>query len=109
MLLNERAVTFLCGTKTVVEADALLFAEFGSDSFAEALAVSVSVPVAEVLTAIATEALEPLANVPRLQVTEPLQVPWLGVEEINVTPEGRESERVTPVAGEGPLFITIIV
>ncbi len=53
----------------------------------------------------------PLASVPSAQLieVEPLQLPWLGVAETNVTPVGNASVRVTPVACDGPLLVTVTV
>ena len=78
------------------------------------LAVLVKVPVTEgsTLTTVATVATAPFNTVPNAQVTTPpasLQVPWLGVAEIKLTSAGNGSVSVTPVASEGPLFVTVMV
>src|SRR5260370_24559912 len=68
-------------------------------------AVAVTVAVRE------TEAVPPMANVPKLQVTVvvPVQVPWLGVADTNLSPAGSTSVTVTPVEPDGPLLVTVIV
>ena len=38
-----------------------------------------------------------------------LQVPWLGRAERKLTPAGRVSVKIIPVAWEGPLLVTVIV
>src|SRR5256885_2277675 len=52
----------------------------------------------------------PIDNEPRLQVTVavPVHNPWLGVDEIKLTPGGKVSVTMTFVAGEGPLLVTAI-
>ena len=52
-----------------------------------------------------------LASVPSAQerLLVPLQVPWLGLIELYVTPAGSVSVRVTALAGSGPLLRTLIV
>jgi hypothetical protein len=58
-----------------------------------------------------TVALAPLFRFPRGQVTrlpDDEQLPWLGVLERIVTPEGSVSVSVTPVALEGPLLVTVM-
>src|SRR5688572_11402724 len=64
-----------------------------------------------------TVALAPGARLPRLQVTVPppsplaggVQVPWLGVADVNVTPAGRLSVTTTPAAVDGPALVTVTV
>jgi hypothetical protein len=94
---------------TVVVTVAVLFPGMGSVSLAATLAVFVTVPAAVGVTTIVTVDLAAFARLPRLQLTAAVQVPWLGVAETNVTPEGSASVRVTPVTGDGPLFVTIRV
>jgi hypothetical protein len=51
-----------------------------------------------------------LASVPKLQVIVGVpQVPWLEVADTKVKPAGRVSDKVTPVAVVGPLFVTTTV
>jgi hypothetical protein len=89
---------------------AVLFAVFGSDSLPVTRAVLVIVPVAPGVTTIVTVAVAPLAKFPMLQVTIPpdcVQLPWLGVAVPYATLEGNVSVIVTPVAGNGPLLVTV--
>ena len=61
------------------------------------------------VTLMETLALPAFARVPSEQVTVPPdceQVPWDGVAELNVTPAGKVSVRVMPVALEGPALLT---
>ncbi len=92
---------------TVVVALAALFTRTGSAVAADTLAWFV-IELPDVgVTVMVTLAFPPLATEPRLQVTVPLaceQLPWVGVAELNVTPPGRVSVTVTPVAPEGPAF-----
>jgi hypothetical protein len=93
---------------------ATLLPGLGSVSLADTLAELVKVPVVEVPTAttIVIVAWLPLAIVPRLQeiVPMPLQPPpWLTVAETKLTPGGRVSSTVTPVAVEGPLLMMVRV
>src|SRR5919198_2677182 len=94
------------GGMTVVVADAVLLAVFGSVTELDTVAVFVRVPVWVGTTTISTVAVAPLPIVPRLQVTVavPEQVPWLGVVELYVTFAGRVSVRVVFVAASGPRF-----
>jgi hypothetical protein len=98
---------------TVVLAVALLFALFGSPSVAVTLAVLVMVPPdVGAVTVMVTVALEPLAIDPKLHVTVPalwLQVPWVAVADTKITPLGRVSVRVTPLAPLGPALLTLTV
>lgn len=94
---------------TVVLTVAVLFPGTGSVSLAATLAVFVSVPAAVGLTTIVTVALAVFARVPRLQLTVAVQIPWLGVTETKVTFVGTASVKVTPVAGDGPLLVTMSV
>src|SRR6266850_508174 len=103
--VKARSTDAVTGVFTV----AVLFPGAGSVSLATTLVVFVTVPVAAGLTTMVTVALAALARVPRLQLTVVVQVPWLGVAETNVTPAGTASVRVTPVAGDGPLLVTVSV
>ena len=83
---------------------------FGSDSLPLTVAVLVTVPTEVGVTVIVIEALAPEASEPALQVTVPealVQVPWEELAETNVTPAGRLSVTVTPVAGLGPLLVAV--
>lgn len=92
---------------TVTLAVAELFEGKGSVSFAETLAVLVKLPVAMALATIESVAAAPFAKLPKLQLTAVVQVPWLGVAETIVKPTGSASVKVTPVAGDGPPFVTV--
>lgn len=107
--LGERVTVTL--EVTVVVTVAVLSSGLGSNSVAFTLAELVSVPAVVGVTTIVTVALQPSKHSrPRLQTTiaVPLQLA-LGVEETNVTPAGKVSVRVTPVASDGPLLVTVIV
>ena len=98
---------------TWVVADAVLLAAFGSGSLPLTVAVLVMVPaVAGAVTVMVNVELAPEARLPTEQVTVPealVQVPWLEDAETKVTPLGRVSVTVTPVAGDGPLFLAVSV
>ena len=64
------------------------------------------------MTTTVTVADAPTARPPTEQVTVPdawVQVPWVEDAEEKVTPAGRGSVTVTPVAGLGPALATLIV
>jgi hypothetical protein len=102
---------------------AVLSAGFGSLTPLETLTLFVMVlprAVESTFTTTVTVALLPLFRVPRLQVNAPPegreQLPWLAVLETTVTTvvpvggsTGNVSATVTPVAGIGPLLVTVIV
>lgn len=99
-------------SRTVVLSVAVLLSGLGSASVAVTVAVLVIVPGAVGAISISTVALAPFANVPKLHITTPPaseQLPWLGVAEIKITPAGSVSVRVTLVASNGPLFVTVTV
>lgn len=94
---------------TVVWVPAALLALFGSPVEEVTLAVLVIVAAVCGVTLIETLALAAFASVPSEQVTVPddcEQLPCEGVAELNVTPAGRVSVRVMPVALEGPALLT---
>src|SRR5881396_2189084 len=97
----------------VVDADAVLLAVFGSASLPLTEAVLVMVPaVAGAVALMVIVALAPEGRLPTEQVTVPdacVQVPWLELAETEVTPLGRVSVTVTPVAALGPLFFATTV
>ncbi len=91
---------------------ALLFAGFESAVDEVTVAVfDVLVPGAPAWVTIVIVAEAPLASVPSEQTTVdvPLQLPCDGVAEVKVTPAGSASVTTTLLAGEGPLFVTLIV
>ena len=85
-----------------------LFPGLGSVGLPVTPAVLLKAPAELGLTTIVIVVLAPLARFPKGQVTVavPLQVPWLGEADTKVTPPGRRSVTVTPVALAGPLFVT---
>jgi len=89
-----------------------LFAGLGSGSLAVTVAVLAGDPTATGWTWMVTVAEAPLASVPSAQLMGvlALQVPWLvtGAEK-SCTAAGSASFSVTPVAGEGPLLVTVTV
>src|SRR3989442_1610311 len=89
--------------------DAGVFAGVESGSLPLTVAVLVMVPaVAGAVALMVIVALAPEARLPTEQVTVPealVQVPWLEDAETKLTPLGRVSLTVTPVAGDGPLFL----
>jgi translation elongation factor EF-1beta len=89
-----------------------LLARFGSGVVEETVAVLTTVPVAfGLVTMSLTVAVPPAAIVPtgQLTVLVPEQDPCEGVADTNVVPAGRMSLTVTPAAGLGPAFVTVIV
>src|SRR5205809_5364319 len=94
----------------VVVADAVLFAGFGSASLPLTVAVLVMVPaVAGAVALVVNVALAPAARLPTEQVTVPAEFVHPVLAETKVTPAGRVSVTVTPVAGLGPLFLATTV
>src|SRR5437773_2289295 len=92
----------------VTVADALLFAMLGSVTAEETVAVLVMLPAVFAVTTMVAVAPALLARLPRLQVTVPVareQVPWDDAADTKVTPAGRGSVRMTPVAAAGPPFM----
>jgi len=95
---------------TVTVALEVLLAVLGSNSFADALAVLVSAPEPVGVTVIAAVAEALTAIVANVQVTVVLTMPVQAeLAEANVAPTGSVSVIFTPVAGLGPLFVTVSV
>ncbi len=95
---------------TVVLWLAVLLAGTGSGVVDDAVAVSVISPSIVVVTMMATVTAAPLAIVPTGHDTTPAaceQLPWLGTAETNVTEPGSVSVTTTPVASDGPRFVTV--
>jgi hypothetical protein len=90
---------------------ALLFAGFGSCSLPVTLALLVSAPACVGCTTMWIVALAPAARLPRPHASGfgAPHAPWLGRAEMNRMFAGNWSVTVTPVAGEGPLFVTVSV
>jgi hypothetical protein len=89
----------------------VLSAGTGSFTLLLTVAVSVIVPGAVAVTVTVTVELDPLLMFPKLQLmpAPPPQLPWLAVAETNVVPAGTESVSTTPVAADGPTFVTVMV
>src|SRR6266481_6748292 len=95
---------------TVIVTLELLLPTWGSGWSPLTVAVLVTLPVAVGITLIVTVAILPLFSVPRAQVTVPpvcVQVPLVVETLRKVTPAGRWSTTVTPVAVLGPRFLTV--
>ena len=82
---------------------------FGSPVGVLTLAVFVSVPLAGAVTVTVTLLTWPLASVPRLQLTTPLVLTPPPLALTNVTVAGKVSVTTTPLALDGPKFVTEIV
>ena len=63
-------------------------------------------PLPVVVTVIVTDVLAPLARSPMAQPTVPAVLTQPAEALLKVTPAGRVSEAVTPVAASGPLLVT---
>ena len=90
----------------------VLLSVFGSNSSPATVAVSTTWPGAVGMTTIVTMTWPPEPIVPRSALTvSPLRAAVLQrkVAETKVTPVGIWSSRMTPVAGEGPLLVTVTV
>src|SRR5262249_61822611 len=92
---------------TVVVADAVLLAVFGSVCWPATVALLVIVPpLFGAVTTIVAVALAPLARLPIVQVTVPELLTQPVLADTNVTPVGSGSVTATPVAGLGPAVLT---
>jgi len=93
----------LVTTCTVVDAEAVLFAVFGSAGLPETVAVFVTVPVVDgAVTTIDADAFAPFARLPTAHVTDPELLTQPAVADTNATPAGNVSVTITPVASLGP-------
>jgi hypothetical protein len=101
--------TSATGVTVVMTGEVMLFVEFGSTVGELALAVFVSVPLAGAVTVTVRLLTWPFASVPRFQLTTPLLLAPPPLALTNVTVAGRVSVTVTPLALEGPKFVTEIV
>src|ERR1700716_3476197 len=101
------------GAVTTVAADDVLLPGVGSASLPVMVAVLVMGPAVAgavaliVIVALAPDASEPTVQTTVLPVT--VQVPWVEVAVTEVTPAGRVSVTVAPVAGSGPLLVAFTV
>jgi hypothetical protein len=112
VLVIARSAGVVAGLTVVVIGPAVLLPELGSGVVLNTLALllrSGGLTIVGV-TVMVIVALAPLARLPRLQVTVlvPLQLPWLGMAEPNVTLPGNVSVTVTAEAEVGPLLVTMM-
>lgn len=104
----EMATAMSAEATTLTLATAVLFEGKGSASFAETWPVLLRVPATSgALATMLSVAVAPFASEPRLQLMAVVQLPWLGVSETRTMPAGSVSVKVTPVAVEGPLLVTV--
>ena len=101
--------TSATGVTVVTTGAVTLFVEFGSPVGVLTLATLVNEPLAGAVTVTVTLLTWPFASVPRLQLTTPLLFTPPPVALTNVTVAGRVSVTTTPLALEGPKFVTDIV
>jgi hypothetical protein len=101
--------TSATGVTVVMTGAVTLFVLLGSPVGELTFATLVSEPLAGAVTVTVTLLTWPLANVPKLQITTPLVFTPPPVALTNVTVAGRVSVTVTPLALEGPKFVTEIV
>src|SRR3972149_100820 len=96
---------------TAVLAMAVLLVGLGSFTLLVTLAVLLRLPSAVGGATTVTVAVEPLGNVPRVQMTvlEGKQLPWLDMAEPMVALLGRMSVTTTLVAVSGPRLLTVMV
>jgi hypothetical protein len=100
--------TSATGVTVVMTGAVTLLVLFGSPGELT-LAVLVSEPLAGAVTVTVILLTWPLVNVPKLQFTTPLLLAPLPLALTNVTVAGRVSVTITPLALEGPKFVTEIV
>src|SRR5260370_3097047 len=95
---------------TVIVAEAIALAGVELVSFSATLAMfNVGLAAAAVTVAVReTEAVVPMASIPKVQLTVvvPVQVPWLGVADTNLSPAGGASVTGTPPRLRRTLFAT---
>jgi hypothetical protein len=101
--------TSATGVTVVMTGSVTLLVLFGSPVGELALAVFVSVPLGGAVTVTVILLIWPLASVPRLQLTTPLVFNPPPVALTNVTVAGSVSVTTTPLALDGPKFVTDIV
>jgi hypothetical protein len=101
--------TSATGVTVVMTGAVTLLVLLGSPVGELTLAVFVSVPEAGAVTVTVTLLTWPLVNVPRLQLTTPLLLAPPPLALTKVTPNGSVSVTTTPLALDGPKFVTDIV
>src|SRR5436190_1604313 len=96
---------------TLTVADAVSFAEFGSPSPALFVTVLIHVPPCVAVATIVIVTVAPFGIAPMLQLTfvPVVQVPCVETADVAVCPGGSGSLTTTPLAGEGPLLVTVTV
>jgi hypothetical protein len=97
------------GATAVITGGVTLFVGFGSPVGDPALATFVNVPLAGALTVNVTLLAWPLASVPTLHVTAPLLLTPPPDALTKAAPAGNVSVTSTPLAVDGPKFVTEIV
>ena len=93
-------------------AEAVLFVVLKSITLDVALAVLVTAPSLMAVAVIVTVAVALLARLPNAQRTTPLvwlEVPCVVVADTNATLAGNASVSTTPLAGDGPRLVTMMV
>jgi hypothetical protein len=101
--------TSATGVTVVMTGAVTLFVLFGSPVGELTLATFVNEPLAGAVTVTVTLLTWPLANVPKLQLTRPLLFNPPPVALTKVTLAGNVSVTTTPLALDGPKFVTEIV
>ena len=97
------------GVMVVVTGGVTLFVGVGSPVGEPTLAKFVSVPLAGAVTDTLRFVVCVEAIVPRFHVTKPPATTPLPLGTTDVTPTGSVSVTMTPLALEGPLFVTVMV
>jgi hypothetical protein len=101
--------TSATGVTVVMTGTVTLFVLLGSTVGELAPATLVNVPEAGAVTVTVTLLTWPLAKTPRLQLTTPLLLAPPPVALTKLTPAGNVSVTTTPLALDGPKFVTDIV
>src|SRR5438093_8997627 len=104
-------VTITGGSSALVAVVAVLFALTRSTSGLDTVTVLVMFPAARTCTTRVSVATAPLLIAPKEQVNTPalwLQLPWDGVADTKLTPDGNASLSVTLDATPGPALFTVI-
>ena len=101
--------TSATGVTVVMTGGVRLFVGLGSSVGELTVATLVNEPLAGAVTVTVTLLTWPLAKVPKLQLTTPALLIPLPLALTNVTLAGRLSVTTTPLALDGPKFVTEIV
>ena len=99
---------------TLDSSSAVLFAGLVSSSRPVTVTVLIRVPDAKesMVTNMVTVAVAPFTRMPSSQVTASptsTHIPWLGLAETKIDPEGSASVKVTPVEANNELLVTVTV